>query len=119
MVADHMTDDALTFENRADIQIGKTVRQRREAIGMPQAKLGEAIGVTFQQVQKYEKGTNRIAASKLLLIADALRCDVAELYGLETADIPGSAHLVQSWSNLRPDQQDAVTRIIAAMTEPA
>ena len=55
-----------------DRHIGNRVRTRRITIGMSQEKLGDALGLTFQQVQKYEKGTNRIGASRLLQIAHVL-----------------------------------------------
>jgi transcriptional regulator with XRE-family HTH domain len=55
-----------------DKHIGNRVRTRRITIGMSQEKLGDALGLTFQQVQKYEKGTNRIGASRLLQIAHVL-----------------------------------------------
>ena len=51
--------------NPVDVHVGARVRLRRTLLGMSQEKLGEAIGLTFQQVQKYEKGTNRIGASRL------------------------------------------------------
>lgn len=73
------------YEKRLDIAIGKAIGDRREAVGMTQRRLGEAIGVSFQQVQKYETGANRIASSKLILAAEklilaaeALKCDVAD-----------------------------------------
>ena len=52
-----------------DTHVGKRVRMRRLMLGMSQTKLGDALGLTFQQVQKYEKGTNRISASRLQQIA--------------------------------------------------
>lgn len=55
-----------------DGHVGALVRQRRLEVGMSQEKLGDAIGLTFQQVQKYEKGTNRIGSSRLMQIANAL-----------------------------------------------
>ncbi|AFL55042.1 putative HTH-type transcriptional regulator y4aM (plasmid) [Sinorhizobium fredii USDA 257] len=55
-----------------DIYVGRRIRQRRRWQNMPQAALGEAIGVTFQQVQKYEKGSNRVGAGRLQQISDAL-----------------------------------------------
>ncbi len=51
--------------NPVDVHVGARLRQRRTLLGMNQTNLGNAIGVTFQQVQKYEKGTNRISASRL------------------------------------------------------
>ncbi len=55
--------------NPVDRHVGSRVRMRRILVGMSQEKLGEALGLTFQQVQKYEKGTNRIGASRLQHIA--------------------------------------------------
>ena len=51
--------------NPVDKYVGSRVRMRRIMLGMSQEKLGEALGLTFQQVQKYEKGTNRVGASRL------------------------------------------------------
>jgi transcriptional regulator with XRE-family HTH domain len=56
-----------------DAAIGKRIRARRLEIGMSQERLAELLGLTFQQVQKYEKGVNRVAASRLFDIAAALR----------------------------------------------
>ena len=58
--------------NPVDVHVGSRVRMRRILIGMSQEKLGDALGLTFQQVQKYEKGTNRIGASRLQHIANIL-----------------------------------------------
>jgi transcriptional regulator with XRE-family HTH domain len=55
-----------------DKHVGRRVRMRRMMLGMSQQKLGNAIGVTFQQVQKYEKGTNRMGSSRLMQIGQAL-----------------------------------------------
>lgn len=58
--------------NPIDKYVGSRIRMQRLLIGMTQAKLGDAIGLTFQQVQKYEKGTNRVGASRLQQISSAL-----------------------------------------------
>ena len=55
-----------------DVYVGGRVRQRRTMLGMSQEKLGEALGLTFQQVQKYERGANRIGASRLYQISEVL-----------------------------------------------
>ena len=55
--------------NPIDIHVGTRIRLRRAMVSMSQEKLGEALGITFQQVQKYEKGTNRVGASRLQNIA--------------------------------------------------
>ena len=54
--------------NLIDKHVGSRVRMRRKMLGMSQEKLGNALGLTFQQVQKYEKGTNRIGASRAFLL---------------------------------------------------
>lgn len=59
-----------------DIMVGAKVRHFRTLRGMSQETLGESIGITFQQIQKYEKGTNRISASRLVQIAQVLSVDV-------------------------------------------
>ncbi|HYD89644.1 MAG TPA: helix-turn-helix domain-containing protein [Vitreimonas sp.] len=66
--------------NAIDKKIGQRVRTRRLEIGMSQERLAELLGVTFQQVQKYEKGVNRIAASRLHDIAGALDMPVARFF---------------------------------------
>jgi transcriptional regulator with XRE-family HTH domain len=63
--------------NPTDKHVGSRVRMRRMMLSMSQEKLGDALGLTFQQVQKYEKGTNRIGASRLQQIADILQVAVA------------------------------------------
>jgi len=60
-----------------DIHVGARVKLRRTLVGLSQMELGGAIGLTFQQVQKYERGTNRISASMLYRIADALDVPVS------------------------------------------
>ncbi|MCJ8323826.1 MAG: helix-turn-helix transcriptional regulator [Rhizobiales bacterium] len=62
--------------NPVDIHVGGRLRMRRMLVGMSQEKLGESLGLTFQQVQKYEKGTNRIGASRLYNISQILSVPV-------------------------------------------
>jgi len=72
--------------NPIDIHVGSRVRLRRMMLGMSQDKLGESLGITFQQVQKYEKGTNRIGASRLQNIARILTVPVSYFF----EDAPGA-----------------------------
>ena len=74
--------------NPVDKHVGSRLRMRRMMLGMSQEKLGEAFGLTFQQVQKYEKGINRMGASRLLQAAGIL--DVAVPFFFEGA--PGGPH---------------------------
>jgi len=66
--------------NPIDVHVGGRVRLRRTLLGMSQEKLGEAIGLTFQQVQKYERGANRIGASRLYDLARVLDVPVSFFY---------------------------------------
>lgn len=63
--------------NPIDIHVGSRIRLRRNILGISQEKLGESLGITFQQVQKYEKGTNRVGASRLQAIASILSAPIS------------------------------------------
>jgi transcriptional regulator with XRE-family HTH domain len=66
--------------NPIDLHVGSRVRIRRLEFGMSQGKLGDALGITFQQVQKYERGTNRIGASRLQHISSILQVAVSYFF---------------------------------------
>jgi len=63
-----------------DRYVGSRVRMRRIMLGMSQEKLGEALGLTFQQIQKYEKGTNRVGASRIQQISEVLQVPISFLF---------------------------------------
>ncbi|WP_182084246.1 helix-turn-helix transcriptional regulator [Aureimonas sp. ME7] len=86
-----MADDTKK-PNPVDIHVGARVRLRRTMLGTSQEKLGEALGVTFQQVQKYEKGTNRVGASRLQKIAEVLDVPVAFFFEGYKGDAPAHGH---------------------------
>ena len=71
--------------NPIDVHVGSRMRMRRMMLGLSQEKLGESLGISFQQVQKYEKGTNRIGAGRLQGIATTLEVPVSYFY----EDLPG------------------------------
>ena len=75
--------------NPIDKHVGSRVRMRRMMLSMSQEKLGDALGLTFQQVQKYEKGTNRIGASRLQQISQILQVPVSFFFD-GAPHIPGS-----------------------------
>jgi transcriptional regulator with XRE-family HTH domain len=79
--------------NPIDVHVGSRLKHRRTSIGMTQEKLGEKLGVTFQQVQKYEKGTNRIGASRLQEISRILDVPVSYFFedAREKAEEPSAA----------------------------
>ena len=81
-----------------DIHVGAQVRARRILLGLSQEKLAEGLGITFQQVQKYERGSNRISASRLFNVAQLLDVPITYFYegvddskGVNAADIANSA----------------------------
>jgi len=88
--------------NPTDKHVGSRVRMRRMMLNMSQEKLGDALGLTFQQVQKYEKGTNRIGASRLQQISNILQVPVSFFFegaphsgvkGEGTGDAPSPAYV--------------------------
>src|SRR5207248_5219741 len=68
------------FPNPIDVHVGQRVRQRRTLLGMSQEKLAEAIGLTFQQVQKYERGAKRVGSSRLFDRARVLDVPIAYFF---------------------------------------
>lgn len=89
-----MSDGGLSAEGRKsgspnpiDVHVGSRVRLRRTLLGMSQEKLGEAIGLTFQQVQKYERGSNRIGASRLFDLARVLDVSVGFFFDDMSEDV--------------------------------
>jgi transcriptional regulator with XRE-family HTH domain len=85
--------------NPIDKHVGSRVRMRRVLIGMSQEKLGEALGLTFQQVQKYEKGTNRIGASRLQQISTILGVSVSFFFEGAPGEESGKSGLSDSGSS--------------------
>ena len=78
---DFRNDDTDGAPDRIDIYVGKKLRMRRTLLGMSQTDLGQALGLTFQQIQKYEQGSNRIGSSRLYDLAKVL--DVPITYFFE------------------------------------
>ena len=66
--------------NPTDVYVGSRVRMRRKMLGLSQEKLGDKLGITFQQIQKYEKGTNRVGASRLQAMANAMEVPVSYFF---------------------------------------
>lgn len=104
-----------------DVLVGSRVRTARISAGLSQGALGERIGLTFQQVQKYENGSNRISASKLVEIADTLGVSAAGfLEGLARADrsaktegatVEGAHDLLSLYAQLPPVLREAVIQL--------
>ena len=91
-------------ETDVDAHVGNRIRQRRNELRLSQEKLGEHLGVTFQQIQKYEKGSNRIGAGQLLQIAKFLQVDPNFFYaGLEP---PAAAGFSEGQANILAGAMD-------------
>jgi transcriptional regulator with XRE-family HTH domain len=85
-------DDPEKAPNPIDIHVGKRIRDRRKEVRVSQEKLADQLGLTFQQVQKYEKGANRVSASKLYEIARALHASIEYFFrGLADPSAQSSA----------------------------
>ncbi len=103
-----------------DLHVGARVRAERVRRGLSQSALANAIGVTFQQVQKYERGANRISASMLLRIANSLDVRVAELFpgreasagrGVEIGVLEGGTELAERYAAMSSEQRASLLRI--------
>ena len=113
-----------------DVSVGARIRLARKMRGWSQQSLAEAVGVSFQQVQKYERGTNRVSASMLVRIAAALGVSVAELFGPAEAasrvsdDLaallgqPGALKVLQDYCRLPPGHRAALASFIATLSDP-
>lgn len=97
-----------------DIEIGKAVKAIRTVRGMSQTTLGEALGITFQQIQKYEKGTNRLSVSSLIRVCKALQCTPMDVIG---AQFDGNASDMTSLSAEIGRLRDRLARIRAIAGE--
>tara|TARA_R110002073_G_scaffold231576_4_gene392645 strand:- start:2051 stop:2566 length:516 start_codon:yes stop_codon:yes gene_type:complete len=94
--------------NPVDIHVGQRLRLRRTLLGMSQEKLGDAVGLTFQQIQKYERGANRIGASRLYMFSRIL--DVPVAYFFEELPSQIRTHEGQMQIGLSDLPQDALER---------
>lgn len=79
----------MTNPDPVDVHVGQRVRARRKMLGLSQTQLGKELGVTFQQVQKYERGTNRIGSSRLFRLSSALDVPVAYFFEGAETKLPG------------------------------
>lgn len=93
-----MTEDA---PNPVDVHVGRRVRLRRRELGVSQGWLADRLGLTFQQVQKYERGANRISASKLYEIAKLLKAPITYFFeGLDDPATPKGARYADAFTGV-------------------
>jgi len=117
-----------------DVHVGKRIRQRRWLTGMTQQQLAEHVGIKFQQIQKYETGANRVSASRLWDIADALEVPVsfffegieaeeaAEPSGKVPADLMGDKEaldLVRSYYSIPENQRRRLFELARVLSDVA
>jgi transcriptional regulator with XRE-family HTH domain len=109
-----------------DVGVGARIRIRRRELDLSQSALGQHLGLTFQQVQKYERGANRVSASMLVRIAEKLGCTVAFLVGEEAGAAghldgghlarlasPGVAELVEAYNAIESTRARAALMQLA------
>lgn len=115
--------------NEVDVTVGRNVRRIRNMIGMSQETLAAKLGLTFQQVQKYEKGTNRISASKLVAMSQALDCSIGQFFAdidasTNTVPLPkvsaAALKLASEFDKISSDtQRGAVAKLVESLARPA
>jgi transcriptional regulator with XRE-family HTH domain len=105
-----------------DVALGERIRRRRRELGLSQSALGGKLGITFQQVQKYENGANRVSASMLVKLSDALAMPVMQLlHDVDPAASPDdsesdAAHLMAAFGKIRsPEMRAAILTLIAGL----
>jgi len=104
------TDTTPKKSEPMDLALGTTIRLRRRSLNMSQSELADLCGVTFQQIQKYENGSNRISFSRLVKISDALKCRVTDLVGpLDNLDVYTDDGMEMLNRAARPDAQNLLT----------
>ncbi|MCJ9430358.1 helix-turn-helix domain-containing protein [Kordiimonas marina] len=89
-----------------DVHVGQRVRARRKMLGLSQTQLGKELGVTFQQVQKYERGTNRIGSSRLFKMSTTLDVPVAYFFEGAETKLPGYNESVEALGEDAFDKQE-------------
>ena len=106
--------------NPIDVHVGKRVRMRRLFLGMNQETLANALGLTFQQVQKYEGGANRVSASRLSAMADILGVPISFFFGdLHLGDSPQTTEERESRERLEKPETIELVRLYYTIPSPA
>jgi transcriptional regulator with XRE-family HTH domain len=105
--------------NPIDVHVGKRIRMRRLFLGMNQETLANALGLTFQQVQKYEGGANRVSASRLSAMADILGVPISFFFGdLQLGDTPQTPAEQQSRERMERPETIELIRLYYQIPDP-
>lgn len=125
-----MSPDPNSHPDPVDVSVGARIRVARKTQGLSQQALAKAVGITFQQIQKYERGANRVSASMLVKIARTLDMPVAELFGAtdsgrgltdELADLLGQAgalELLRAYARLPRVSRPALVNFLGLLGQP-
>jgi len=106
--------------NPIDVHVGKRIRMRRLFLGMNQETLANALGLTFQQVQKYEGGANRVSASRLSAMAEILGVPISFFFGdLQSDDAPQSAAEQEARERMERPETIELIRLYYAIPDTA
>ena len=111
------------MEENFNIHLGKKLRMRRLSLGLTQTKVAQAINVTFQQIQKYEKGTNGVSSNRLMQLSQFLKVPIIYFFedfkefkdvssGEETNDDLNYSFLSRTFSSLSRAQKDKILQIL-------
>ena len=108
------------MDEKFNIHLGKKLRMRRLSLGLTQTKVANAINVTFQQIQKYEKGTNGVSSSRLMQLSDFLKVPVTYFYedyadSQTTADSTEDLNysfLIKTFGRLSENQKSKIIQIL-------
>lgn len=115
-----------------DVALGSRIRLRRRELGFSQEQLARAVGITFQQVQKYEHGTNRVSFSRLVEISRALSCGISDIVGdldtpqsptafsrhIATLNEPGAAELLEAYGAIdSPKHRRAILNLARQLAQ--
>ena len=123
-----VTSDARAADD-LDRALGNAIRLRRRSLNLTQEQLATACGISFQQVQKYENGANRVSFSRLVQIARALDCRVTDLtsaldqQSIEPADfeflklmtLPGAVDLLKRYEKMTPDSRRLLVELLRSL----
>jgi transcriptional regulator with XRE-family HTH domain len=129
-----LADPSTKAPDPMDVALGAAVRIRRRTIGISQEALADQCGVSFQQIQKYENGANRISFSRLVQIARALKCRVVDLMDVldgpdreTTGDLdlltrmrtPGALELLAAYEQMPAEARTSLVGLLRALTAGA
>src|SRR5882672_6473481 len=109
-----------------DVKVGKLIRLRRQELAMSQTDLAKALGLTFQQIQKYEKGTNRVSASRLSEISEVLKAPITFFFSetgkpktrsaeQEPSDLTEGLRLIKAFGQIEKSKRKSLLTLVESV----